>query len=180
MSRLSAQDWGSTPATIDNCLTVADELDVQVNIHTDTCVFRSSFSLHLPFLASSGASSELTSGRTSENRLNEAGFVEDTTAATKGRTISYYHVEGAGGGVRPPFLLCRPFPCASNREKRRLTRWRERSTPLTSSTSFPSQTQSRRQRTRRGRMRLTRSMSILTCAHFPFFSSCALLPRKSR
>jgi urease len=33
------QDWGSTPATIDNCLTVADEYDVQVNIHTDTCVF---------------------------------------------------------------------------------------------------------------------------------------------
>ncbi|MDO6739268.1 urease subunit alpha [Wenyingzhuangia sp. 2_MG-2023] len=30
------EDWGSTPAAIDNCLSVADELDVQVCIHTDT------------------------------------------------------------------------------------------------------------------------------------------------
>lgn len=30
------EDWGSTPAAIDNCLTVADEYDVQVCIHTDT------------------------------------------------------------------------------------------------------------------------------------------------
>lgn len=30
------EDWGSTPAAIDNCLTVADELDIQVAIHTDT------------------------------------------------------------------------------------------------------------------------------------------------
>ena len=30
------EDWGSTPAAIDQCLTVADELDVQVAIHTDT------------------------------------------------------------------------------------------------------------------------------------------------
>src|SRR5450631_3947398 len=30
------EDWGSTPAAIDNCLAVADELDVQVAIHTDT------------------------------------------------------------------------------------------------------------------------------------------------
>lgn len=30
------EDWGSTPAAIDNCLTVADEMDVQVAIHTDT------------------------------------------------------------------------------------------------------------------------------------------------
>ena len=30
------EDWGSTPAAIDHCLTVADEYDVQVNIHTDT------------------------------------------------------------------------------------------------------------------------------------------------
>lgn len=30
------EDWGSTPAAIDNCLTVADEYDVQVAIHTDT------------------------------------------------------------------------------------------------------------------------------------------------
>jgi hypothetical protein len=30
------QDWGSTPSVIENCLDVADEYDVQVNIHTDT------------------------------------------------------------------------------------------------------------------------------------------------
>lgn len=30
------EDWGSMPATIDACLTVADELDFQVQIHTDT------------------------------------------------------------------------------------------------------------------------------------------------
>jgi urease subunit alpha len=30
------EDWGTTPAAIDNCLNVADELDVQVAIHTDT------------------------------------------------------------------------------------------------------------------------------------------------
>lgn len=30
------EDWGSTPAAIDNCLTVADQFDVQVAIHTDT------------------------------------------------------------------------------------------------------------------------------------------------
>ncbi len=30
------EDWGTTPAAIDNCLTVADALDVQVAIHTDT------------------------------------------------------------------------------------------------------------------------------------------------
>ncbi len=30
------EDWGTTPAAIDNCLTVADQYDVQVAIHTDT------------------------------------------------------------------------------------------------------------------------------------------------
>lgn len=30
------EDWGTTPAAIDNCLTVADQYDIQVNIHTDT------------------------------------------------------------------------------------------------------------------------------------------------
>ncbi|XP_057949533.1 urease [Malania oleifera] len=30
------EDWGSTPATIDNCLAVAEKYDIQVNIHTDT------------------------------------------------------------------------------------------------------------------------------------------------
>mmetsp|Transcript_42049 Transcript_42049/g.63467 ORF Transcript_42049/g.63467 Transcript_42049/m.63467 type:complete len:805 (+) Transcript_42049:811-3225(+) len=30
------EDWGTTPSTIDTCLTVAEEHDIQVNIHTDT------------------------------------------------------------------------------------------------------------------------------------------------
>jgi len=30
------EDWGTTPASIDNCLTVAEEMDIQVAIHTDT------------------------------------------------------------------------------------------------------------------------------------------------
>ena len=66
------EDWGTTPATIDTCLTVADDYDVQVAIHTDT--------------------------------LNEAGFVEDTIAAFKGRTIHTYHTEGAGGGHAPDII----------------------------------------------------------------------------
>jgi urease subunit alpha len=66
------EDWGTTPAAIDTCLGVADELDVQVAIHTDT--------------------------------LNEAGFVEATLAAFKGRTIHTYHSEGAGGGHAPDII----------------------------------------------------------------------------
>jgi urease subunit alpha len=30
------EDWGTTPATIDNCLSIADEMDIQAMIHTDT------------------------------------------------------------------------------------------------------------------------------------------------
>ncbi len=66
------EDWGTTPAAIDNCLSVADEYDVQVMIHTDT--------------------------------LNESGFVEDTVAAFKGRTIHAFHTEGAGGGHAPDII----------------------------------------------------------------------------
>jgi urease subunit alpha len=69
------EDWGTTPATIDTCLTVADDYDVQVCIHTDT--------------------------------LNESGFVEQSAAAFKGRTIHTYHTEGAGGGHAPDIMrLC--------------------------------------------------------------------------
>jgi urease subunit alpha len=69
------EDWGTTPSAIDNCLAVADDMDVQVAIHTDT--------------------------------LNESGFVEDTIAAFKGRTIHAYHTEGAGGGHAPDIIrLC--------------------------------------------------------------------------
>ena len=66
------EDWGTTPAAIDCCLSVAENYDVQVAIHTDT--------------------------------LNESGFVEDTIAALKGRTIHTYHTEGAGGGHAPDII----------------------------------------------------------------------------
>ena len=66
------EDWGTTPASIDNCLAVADAYDIQVAIHTDT--------------------------------LNESGFVEDSLAAMKGRTIHTYHTEGAGGGHAPDII----------------------------------------------------------------------------
>jgi urease subunit alpha len=66
------EDWGTTPAAIDCCLSVADDMDVQVLIHTDT--------------------------------LNESGFVENTVAAFKGRTIHAFHTEGAGGGHAPDII----------------------------------------------------------------------------
>jgi len=66
------EDWGTTPAAIDCCLTFADEHDVQVTIHTDT--------------------------------LNESGYVDDSIAAFKGRTIHTYHTEGAGGGHAPDII----------------------------------------------------------------------------
>ncbi|MCV7067513.1 urease subunit alpha [Mycolicibacterium farcinogenes] len=72
------EDWGTTPAAIDACLTVAEAAGVQVNIHTDT--------------------------------LNEAGFVEDTLAAIKGRGIHAYHTEGAGGGHAPDIITVASHP----------------------------------------------------------------------
>ncbi len=66
------EDWGTTPAAIDCCLSVADRFDIQVMIHTDT--------------------------------LNEFGFVEETIAAFKGRTIHAFHTEGAGGGHAPDII----------------------------------------------------------------------------
>ncbi|MCY3996217.1 MAG: urease subunit alpha [Rhodobacter sp.] len=66
------EDWGTTPGAIDCCLSVADAMDVQVMIHTDT--------------------------------LNESGFVENTLAAIKGRTIHAFHTEGAGGGHAPDII----------------------------------------------------------------------------
>lgn len=66
------EDWGTTPAAIDTCLGVADSMDIQVAIHSDT--------------------------------LNEAGFLEHTLAAFKGRTIHTFHTEGAGGGHAPDII----------------------------------------------------------------------------
>jgi urease subunit alpha len=72
------EDWGTTPAAIDCCLSVGDAFDVQVMIHTDT--------------------------------LNESGFVEDSIAAFKGRTIHTYHTEGAGGGHAPDIIKVASLP----------------------------------------------------------------------
>jgi urease subunit alpha len=66
------EDWGAMPSVIDTCLSVANEYDFQVQLHTDT--------------------------------LNESGFLEDTLAAIKGRTIHMYHTEGAGGGHAPDII----------------------------------------------------------------------------
>ena len=41
--------------------------------------------------------------------LNEAGFVEDTIKALKGRTIHTYHTEGAGGGHAPDIIRAAAF-----------------------------------------------------------------------
>jgi urease subunit alpha len=80
------EDWGTTPGAIDCCLSVGDDLDVQVMIHTDT--------------------------------LNESGFVEDTVAALKGRTIHAFHTEGAGGGHAPDIIkvagLANVIPSSTN------------------------------------------------------------------
>ncbi|MEO6659967.1 MAG: urease subunit alpha [Burkholderiaceae bacterium] len=66
------EDWGATPAAIDRCLSVADEYDIQVMLHSDS--------------------------------LNEAGFVESTIAALKGRTVHAFHTEGSGGGHAPDII----------------------------------------------------------------------------
>ncbi len=42
--------------------------------------------------------------------LNESGYVEDTLAAIKGRTIHTYHTEGAGGGHAPDIIKVASFP----------------------------------------------------------------------
>ena len=80
------EDWGTTPGAIDCCLSVADDMDVQVMIHTDT--------------------------------LNESGFVENTVAAMKGRTIHAFHTEGAGGGHAPDIIkvagLSNVLPSSTN------------------------------------------------------------------
>src|SRR6266403_976854 len=74
------EDWGTTPAAIDCALSVAEEYDVQVAIHTDT--------------------------------INEAGFVQDSIRAVKGRTIHTYHTEGAGGGHAPDIIkVCGEANC---------------------------------------------------------------------
>jgi urease subunit alpha len=72
------EDWGTTPAVIDACLSACDELGVQAAIHTDT--------------------------------LNEAGYVDATLAAIRGRSIHAYHTEGAGGGHAPDIITVAAEP----------------------------------------------------------------------
>ncbi len=72
------EDWGTTPAAIDCCLSVGDDYDIQVMLHSDT--------------------------------LNESGYVEDTIAAFKGRTIHAFHTEGAGGGHAPDIMKVAGLP----------------------------------------------------------------------
>jgi urease subunit alpha len=60
--------------------------------------------------------------------LNEAGFVETTLAAFKGRTIHTFHTEGAGGGHAPDIIKACGLPmCCPARPTRRgrspSTRW---------------------------------------------------------
>eukprot|EP00929_Paragymnodinium_shiwhaense_P009702 TRINITY_DN113973_c0_g1_i1.p1 TRINITY_DN113973_c0_g1~~TRINITY_DN113973_c0_g1_i1.p1 ORF type:complete len:894 (-),score=264.16 TRINITY_DN113973_c0_g1_i1:163-2844(-) len=43
--------------------------------------------------------------------LNESGFVDDSIAALKGRTIHTYHTEGAGGGHAPDIIKVCSLPC---------------------------------------------------------------------
>ncbi|MFV0296485.1 MAG: urease subunit alpha [Hyphomicrobiaceae bacterium] len=72
------EDWGTTPAAIDCCLSVGDDHDVQVMLHSDT--------------------------------LNESGYVDDTIAAFKGRTIHAFHTEGSGGGHAPDIMKVAGLP----------------------------------------------------------------------
>ena len=45
-----------------------------------------------------------------QDTLNESGYVSDSLAAIKGRTIHTYHSEGAGGGHAPRSTLPPPPP----------------------------------------------------------------------
>ena len=42
-----------------------------------------------------------------QDTLNESGYVSDSLAAIKGRTIHTYHSEGAGGGHAPDIIKAR-------------------------------------------------------------------------
>ncbi|ORX36344.1 hypothetical protein BD324DRAFT_489307 [Kockovaella imperatae] len=70
------EDWGATPEVIDRSLAMGDEYDVQLTVQVN---------IHT-------------------DTLNESGFVEQTVAAFKGRTIHTYHTEGAGGGHAPDII----------------------------------------------------------------------------
>ena len=70
------EDWGTTPSAISNCLDVADEMDIQVAIHSDT-------------LNESGFVEDT---------------IAATYKDGVGRGICAFHTEGAGGGHAPDIL----------------------------------------------------------------------------
>ena len=76
------EDFGAYPGIVDTCLTVADQHDVAVALHTDS--------------------------------LNESGMLADTVAATRGRTVHAYHVEGGGGHPDLLEVLSQPHVLASS------------------------------------------------------------------
>jgi urease subunit alpha len=71
------EDWGTTPSAISNCLDVAEELDVQVAIHSDTL---------------------------NESGFVENTIAATKNAQGEGRTLCAFHTEGAGGGHAPDIL----------------------------------------------------------------------------
>lgn len=76
------EDFGATPTIVDTCLSVAEDADVAVALHTDS--------------------------------LNESGSLADTVAATRGRTVHAYHVEGGGGHPDLLEILVEPNILASS------------------------------------------------------------------
>ncbi len=71
------EDWGTTPSAIDQCLTVAEETDTQVAIHSDTL---------------------------NESGFVEDTIAATKDASGKARTLCAFHTEGAGGGHAPDIL----------------------------------------------------------------------------
>jgi len=71
------EDWGTTPSAISNCLDVADEMDVQVAIHSDTL---------------------------NESGFVENTIAATKDKAGAGRGLCAFHTEGAGGGHAPDIL----------------------------------------------------------------------------
>ena len=71
------EDWGTTPSAIDQCLSVAEETDTQVAIHSDTL---------------------------NESGFVEDTIAATKDSTGRGRTLCAFHTEGAGGGHAPDIL----------------------------------------------------------------------------
>jgi len=114
------EDWGTTPAAIDNCLAVADRHDEQVEagacglkLHEDWGTTPAAIDNCLAVADRHDVQVTIHT-----DTLNESGFVEDTVAAFKGRAISTFHTEGAGGGHAPDIIklagLANVMPSSTN------------------------------------------------------------------